>query len=120
MNMRTISAGLSAAALALTLTACGGSSGPEAPEDPRVDETEARLQCERIVENNLRSPGTADFAPNREVTYTEVGTEGLQVNGWVDAENAFGGTIRNDYQCTVEPAAEEGTFSVNLDYLEGR
>lgn len=117
----------SAALLALTVAACSGSSStddseettPEVPEVTRVSELEARLQCENSVENQLKSPATADFSANRENTYTEIADDGLQVNGWVDSENAFGATVRSEWQCLVTPSGED-QFLVNVENIETR
>lgn len=121
--MRKTIAVIAAGFLTLTLTACGGSSGSSTeptPEDPRVDQVEARLQCENAIKNQLKSPGTAEFSSDRDNTYTEIADDGLQVNGWVDSENSFGAQVRGDWQCSVTPAIEEGKFMVSVDSFDQR
>ncbi len=65
--------------------------------------------AQRFVKDRLKSPGTADFgsvwggdyqAPRDHVEVVGVNT--YVVKGWVDAENAFGGTMRCDFRCKLQ------------------
>lgn len=60
---------------------------------------EARVLCRYAVEGRLRAPSTAEWENLPKVE--SLGAGRYEVNGWVDAENAFGATLRNDYRCVV-------------------
>jgi hypothetical protein len=62
-------------------------------------QTEARVLCRYAVEARLRAPSTAEWEKVPRVERLAAGR--YEVSGWVDAENAFGGTLRNDYRCVV-------------------
>lgn len=84
------------------------------------DEVMAIVMCREFVRDNLLSPSSADFGgvfDNRETAIfidtetaetLDIDTSGIQgpgvwvVTGQVDAENAFGTVIRNDYICVME------------------
>jgi hypothetical protein len=90
----------------LLLAGCGS--------DQEFSEGEARVMCEDFVEDWLKAPSTASFT--RPVV-TSAGANTWQVDGSVDAENSFGGTVRIDYQCTVR--GEDGTATlVDLQHQE--
>ena len=63
------------------------------------------VACQNVVKENLKSPSTAKFVgvPKRTGEY---------IRGEVDAENSFGATLRNSFQCTI---IDEQT--VRLDYI---
>lgn len=60
---------------------------------------EARVLCRYAVEAKLRAPSTAEWEKLPKVENRGAGR--YEVNGWVDAENAFGAKLRNDYRCVV-------------------
>jgi hypothetical protein len=68
-------------------------------------EATAVVTCENFVRNRLKAPGTAKFpwAPD---THPTKGDGTYRVSGWVDAQNAFGTTLRSDWVCTVEQVGE--------------
>ena len=92
------------------LTACGDLSTESLDENGRVTEQEAKMQCEDIVKDRLKSPDSADFPRNDQYKFTPVADDGMQVNGWVDSENSFGASLRADFQCTVTPAENDQMF----------
>ena len=68
------------------------------------DEIEAWTMVEIYVKSQLRSPSTADFGSLLKGTYqrpkdnVSIRPEGLhEVRIWVDAQNAFGATIRSHF-----------------------
>jgi hypothetical protein len=70
--------------------------------------------CEDFVKDRLKSPGTASFT---RPTVTSAGVDTWRVDGSVDAENSFGGTVRVDFQCTVR--GEDGVATlVDLQHQE--
>jgi hypothetical protein len=56
--------------------------------------------CQRFVRNQLRAPSTAEFpAASREYAIEHAGGGTYTVRGYVDAQNAFGGTVRQRFVC---------------------
>lgn len=66
--------------------------------DGGVSDTEVRMQCREWARDHLRSPSTADFSDE---TVRSAGTNEWTVTGSIDAENAFGGTVRATYTCDI-------------------
>jgi hypothetical protein len=66
---------------------------------------------EDYVKNYLVSPSTADFPRNQEWTISDNGSV-ITVNSYVDAENSFGGTVREYFTAKYDLPA------VTLTYLE--
>ena len=81
--------------------------------DDAPGEGEARVVCENFVSDRLKAPGSAEF--NRpEITPDRDGQ--WVVRGSVDADNAFGATMRVDYTCTVRDTGDGETMTlVDLD-----
>lgn len=82
--------------------------------DSGYDDIDARIGCERLVKDNLKSPGTAKFPGPFSGDYAEVRDNGL---GWlyssyVDSQNGFGAIIRTRFSCEVTKA---GIVSVDFD-----
>lgn len=78
------------------------------PRDNEPNGATFVVACENLVEAQLKSPSTAQF--NSEISETGP----YVIRGYVDAENALGGTVRADFQCT------SGSAGMNLDYLTQR
>lgn len=64
------------------------------------DEVDARLMCREFVEERLKAPSTAKF-DRRSETAMHHGGGRYAVTGTVDAQNAFGATIRSRYGCEL-------------------
>lgn len=83
--------GLLAALVIVAMVVGGGGSDDDSADG-------AEVACEDFVKDRLKSPGTAEFSE----TFTTSQADGSwEVEGAVDSENAFGGTMRNTYTCTV-------------------
>lgn len=74
----------------------GGGESDEGINGVRYPDREAIAGCESLVEEQLRSPASAEF----DSTVTSDDGE-WTVTGSVDADNAFGASVRTDYTCTV-------------------
>lgn len=61
---------------------------------------EAYEGCKKASRENLRSPATATFPTTAE--YTKTLDHIYAINGYVDAQNAFGATVRTHYRCQVQ------------------
>lgn len=75
----------------------------------------AVVQCQNYVRDRIRSPSTADF-PWLDHAVVPRGNETYMVKSYVDAQNGFGATIRNDYICEIRyiggDAANQGNWSL--------
>lgn len=84
-------------------------------EDPEVraarsadarEKAEAMVQCQQAIAKELRTPSSAKFSGVLqtgivcEFSKSEIEEKrSCGVSGWVDAQNGFGGVIRNEYVC---------------------
>jgi hypothetical protein len=100
--------------LVAVLYGCGSALGDDSGSgsgDDSVDRFTAEVMCERFVEDNLKSPSTAEF----DSTGSGAGKH-WTVTGTVDSENSFGAMMRNDYSCEL---TYEGNDRWRLDSLSG-
>lgn len=86
-------------------------AAPPTPRDYCQDTGLARGYSEEFVKARLRSPSTADFPflENENSFATAVGDCTFVVLSYVDAQNAFGATVRSSYVARIkyDQAAEE-------------
>jgi hypothetical protein len=79
--------------LVLTMWALARMGGePSAP-----DNTLALAMSHVFVQQRLKAPATADFAPMSQSTITDLGAGRWRVTAWVDSENSFGARLRTGY-----------------------
>lgn len=70
---------------------------------------DAWLMAEQFVKDRLRSPSTAEFrgkglfgeSQDYRQCVRDLGGNRYRVAGWVDAQNAFGATLRSRFTCTL-------------------
>ena len=79
--------------------------------------TMAAIQCRDFVKERLRAPSTADFSALHE-SASLIGENKYVVRGYVDAQNAFGAQIRNNYACTVQYTGGEDADSGNWRLID--
>ena len=100
------------AGIALALLSDGPSQpGTRAEEAVKRDglvnpRLEAWLMAQQFVRKNLLTPSTARFSYWTEIqSYDDCVTQTdkykFHVEGWVDAENAFGAKVRNYFRCKL-------------------
>lgn len=65
-------------------------------------DSEAWVKCKEFVVARLNAPSTADFPFPSSQYLTTLGEGKYRVRAYVDAENAFGGTVRMNYDCTTQ------------------
>lgn len=96
-----------------------GDCGDSDAKQPRADSTEqappgpdihgAWAYSQQFVKRALKSPGTADFGGWLDQTArgrVKVLSDGtFRVSGWVDAQNAFGATVRNNWTIRLRETA---------------
>lgn len=98
-------------AVVVSLVAIISANQPEPAAYNPDNPTEARAQCEDLVEESLKAPATAEFGTSEA---RRSGSEWV-VTGSVDAENSFGAMLRSDFQCTVRVV--DGAIERRLDSL---
>ncbi len=84
----------------------GGNSGSSGSSQDR--KISAWVMAQQFVKDKLKSPSSANFGsvfgddqdPNRVVS--DLGDGKFRVQAWVDAQNAFGGTVRTPFKCELE------------------
>ncbi len=85
------------------------SGSPSSNTSPSTMHSEAGawVMCQNFVEQRLRAPSTAKFPWGYRDYVSKIGAQKYKVDAYVDAENAFGGTIRTEFQCTVSYIGNE-------------
>ena len=64
------------------------------------DEYDAFAAAQSVVKSKLKSPSTAKFCSAREATISRSG-DTWTIYGWVEAQNSFGATIRNNFTVKI-------------------
>lgn len=62
----------------------------------------ACVAAEQFVKQNLKSPATTQFGPCRSENVSTGNNNIYQVSGYVDAQNAYGATLRNSYSAQMQ------------------
>lgn len=94
--------------IATVIEASRGSSEPQAAVEvarpDRGSPSAATVRCQTRVREQLVSPGTARFGRGLDTHAfrRDTSTARWIVDGYVDATNRLGGTIRADYRCELE------------------
>lgn len=74
-----------------------------------IDQATFEIGCQNLIKRQLKLPDTARFRGFWEsLDDKPVITEtNATWRSWVEAENSFGGTVRNDFVCRYEKATDE-------------
>jgi hypothetical protein len=83
-----------------SLSGKGGSSSAS-PERDQNSAVAAWTMCEEFVKRQLRAPATADFPWGYDQFTRRESDSVWVVTSYVDAQNAFGAKIRNNFVCRV-------------------
>ena len=100
----------------------GNTAERSAPKTP--GKIEAWVMAQQFVEDNLKSPGSADFGgvfndyQDPDDVVTDLGGGKFRVTAWVDAQNSFGATIRTAFVCELEYAGNDRWRLTDLVFLE--
>ncbi|HDK7176469.1 TPA: hypothetical protein PTV31_003079 [Clostridium botulinum] len=77
---------------------CGDSSG-------RGNESEERYKAyetaKSYVEDNLKSPTTAEFASIDEAKITKLKQDEYKIESYVNSENGFGAKVKSTFSCRI-------------------
>lgn len=101
----TLAWGAAALMGAFAVVTCIGTSGPQ---NPCRRSSEAFVMGNTFIERRLRSPSTAEFPSITEAKITPLPRGdncAFRIVTYVDAQNAFGGTVREHFALEVEPDA---------------
>lgn len=82
------------------------------------DENRARMasiQCRNFVKDRLKSPSTAKFPMS---TGQDVGNNSFEVSSYVDAQNSFGATIRQNWYCKIQYISGDDSYRTNWNLLQ--
>jgi hypothetical protein len=83
-----------------------GTTNTPAPTNtpkPEHSATAAELMCQQFIEDRLKAPATAKYAPlGREGAVEFLGDSTYQVLSYVDSQNSFGAMLRTKYLCEVQ------------------
>lgn len=71
---------------------------------PGEDLHGAWAYAQMFVEKQLRAPGTARFQPGAVAAgcVRHIGDDEYEVSAYVDAQNCFGGMVRQSFRCRVQ------------------
>jgi len=89
-----------------------------AKPEPKDSALSAYIISQQFVEEKLRSPSTAKFPMFREAHVTNIGEGKYIVIAYVDAQNHFGATIRNNFSATVKYAGDNSWVCEALNMWE--
>src|SRR6266853_3484931 len=103
--------------LYVTGSLSSGRSGGNAPKAP--EKITAWVMAQQFIKDRLKSPGTADFGgvfnyQDPESVVTDLGGGKFRVRAWVDAQNSFGGKIRNQFVCELKFVGNDKWQLTNL------
>ncbi len=93
-----------------------GDSQEEREAKKCENSTMAYVYSQDFVRDRLRAPSTADF-PLLEFSAVHLGDCRHRIAAYVDAQNAFGGTIRSPYTAVVSYDGN-GTWHLESLYLD--
>lgn len=81
-------------------------------ESPQTgDEAGARDACHTFVERRLKSPGSANYPADNATLSDGAWT----VTGYVDSQNSFGASMRNQYRCVATTSNGDDWTLTSLD-----
>lgn len=77
----------------------------------------AHVYCEALVKKSLKSPKSADFPwyNEKQVTVSS-NNEIFTVRSYIDAQNSFGATLRNNYTCKLQYNGKEWNDWILIDF----
>ncbi len=62
---------------------------------------------ESLVGRNLKSPATAEFAPDDEWSFDAIDDHTMRIHTWVDSENVFSALLRKRFTTIIKKEAED-------------
>jgi len=110
--------------VALVTLAIGSSDGGGTSSSRAPDKIDAWVMAQQFVKDRLKSPSTADFGgifgdyqdPDKVVT--DLGGGKFRVRAWVDAQNAFGATVRTRFILELEYVGNDRWRLTSIEFTE--
>ena len=81
------------------------------------DKRDAWVIASKFVQGEMKSPTTAEFPRYDKSFVKDLGDCTFEVNGYVDGQNSFGATIRNNFNVTVKNPSCIWTENWQLIYI---
>lgn len=81
-------------------------TGSKSKDSYGHDKFDAIAAAEHVVKDNLKSPSSAKFCSSDECKVKR-DKNTWTVSGWVDADNSFGASIRNDFTVKITFTGKE-------------
>ncbi len=88
------------------------------PWNEREDSIGAYIMMEKFVKDRLKSPSTAEFPgvfDGQQDHVTTLPDNKYQISSYVDSQNAFGATIRTEFNGVIQ---QTGELEWHLDWLK--
>jgi len=110
---RDVIAGLAVIAVPLVIvTSCiAASDGDSGSGSDGRQDTMAAVMCEQFIEERLLSPSSAEFPWASDYAIAGTGNS-YTVRGYVDAENAFGASLRRNWTCSLQHNPTEDSWTL--------
>jgi len=96
------------------ISSLGGDSEPK----PEHDEAAAAIRAQYYVQEQLKSPGSAKFAPGGQQMVLHLGDGRYLVEAWVDSQNSFGALIRTEYSCNLKYIGDDKWELEDLEFVK--
>lgn len=97
--------------LCLFLYSCTGRDKTDEPiRDFCTDDDYAYIAAKKFIKEKLKSPSSAKFSHITETTVTKYNGCIFEFSGYVDAQNSFGATLREDYKIKVKYSETKDTY----------
>lgn len=71
------------------------------PSDAIDESSMAHIQCKEFVKDRLKAPSSAEFT-FLDFSASKLADSQYVIRSYVDAQNAFGAKLRNNYTCVVK------------------
>ncbi|MCG6489653.1 hypothetical protein K6U37_11885 [Vibrio parahaemolyticus] len=96
--------------LCFFLYSCTGKNNQEPKRDYCNDDDYAYISAKSFIRKNLKSPDSAKFSHLSETQVNRYEKCVFEFTGYVDAQNSFGATLRENYKIKIKYNDEKDTY----------
>lgn len=105
----------------LLMTACGGGgsdsdNGEQQEQKAEHSEYAAYAVSQKLLEDKLHSPSTAEYPAMSTVDVEHLGEGVYTVDAYVDAQNAYGAMVRQDYYMKIQYEGDDYWNVLEMDF----
>ncbi len=93
-------------------------SRDKAPSTPEVSNSTIIATAHSYVENILKAPGTAKFAPYDDTHITTLGDNRWSVESYVDSQNSFGAMLRSRYKIVLKYKGKDNWEVADIKFFD--